>query len=127
MNRLRTAVDRSRDTNHEAERGTPARASRRDFVRSEARLHVAELSGVKGVGSAVGSVDTSFGACSVLTRVWRVAQAQVGDGIGSRWQGQDRGSRTWCSRERTSNNRLQATVGGLGVDMPARRAFAHRA
>ena len=25
------------------------------------------------------------------------------------------------------NNRLQATVGGLGVDMPARRAFAPRA
>jgi len=25
------------------------------------------------------------------------------------------------------NNRLQATVGGLGVDMPARWAFAHRA
>jgi len=24
-------------------------------------------------------------------------------------------------------NRLQATVGGLGVDMPARWAFAHRA
>jgi len=24
------------------------------------------------------------------------------------------------------SNRLQATVGGLGVDMPARRAFAHR-
>jgi len=25
------------------------------------------------------------------------------------------------------NNRLQATVGGLGVDMPVRWAFAHRA
>jgi hypothetical protein len=27
----------------------------------------------------------------------------------------------------SANNRLQATVGGLGVDMPARWAFAHRA
>jgi len=30
-------------------------------------------------------------------------------------------------KDRPSNNRLQATVGGLGVDMPARWAFARRA
>jgi hypothetical protein len=28
--------------------------------------------------------------------------------------------------QRPPNNRMQATAGGLGVDMPARRAFARR-
>jgi hypothetical protein len=31
-----------------------------------------------------------------------------------------------AKRARTSNYRLQVTAGGLGVHMPARRAFARR-
>ena len=36
-------------------------------------------------------------------------------------------SDTKCLKDLPPNYRLQATVGGLGVDRPARWAFAHRA
>ena len=74
MNRLRTVVDRFRHSNPDAEGCAPARISRRVFVRSEARPHVAELSGVKGAGSAVGLVDTGIVAGGVLTSVWWAAR-----------------------------------------------------
>ena len=112
MNRLRTVVDRFRHSNHEAERDAPSGASRSGFVRSEAGPHAAELSGVKGAGSAVGLVDAGIGAGGVLTSVRGAAQARVEDGIGSRCHGEDRGSRSWCSGQRTSNNRLKLTARG---------------
>src|SRR5439155_15218266 len=119
--RWRTAVDRFRYSNHEAEGDAPAHARRFAFIRSEARRHIAALSCVKTAGSAVGSVDAGFGAGSVLTRVWGAAQAQVGDGIGSRCQGESRGSRSWWSGERMSNHRLKLTARRRSVAESLRR------
>jgi hypothetical protein len=69
MTHLRTAVDRCRHSHHEADGRAPARASRRGFGRSEGGPHADELSGVKCLGGAVGSVDAGFAAGSVLTSV----------------------------------------------------------
>ena len=53
MTRWRTVVDRSRHLNPDAEGCAPAHASRRVFVRSEARPHVAELSDVNCASGAL--------------------------------------------------------------------------
>ncbi len=115
MTRLRTAVDRSRRSNHEAERGAAARASRRGFVRSEARPHVGQLFRVKRASGADRSVDAGFAAGSVLTGVWAMAQARIDNGIGKRCHFEARDSWSWRSTERMSNNRLKLTVRGRSV------------
>jgi len=129
MVRKRTVVGRFQGSLHNKRvRGHDrGHTQRRGFVRHHGGPHDDRSSGVNCADNPRGHADAGLAACGVLTSGWRRARIVVEDSSYCNEHGQARGSRTSCSGQGMSNNRLQATVGVLGGGGAARRAFAHRA